>query len=390
MDAIIKEFIAETRENLERLDCDLVELEKDPTAKERLASIFRTIHSIKGATGFLGFTELGAVAHVGEGLLSRLRDGVLIINPQITSALLALVDCVRQTLSNIEQTGVEGDTDCAALVEVLTSLQENKLPQPQRIGRSSRSAALDEDGKSIHGMTELPSGVSITAATPTERDSSPDRKETSRGTSANGNVRVDVRQLDKLMNLVGELVLTRNELLQLSSAEQNALPLGIAQRLNSITAELQDEIMKVRMQRIDNVWNKFPRLVRDLALQGGKQVRLVMIGSETELDKTLIEAITDPLTHLVRNAVGHGLETPDVRSASGKLPEGRLLLRASHEGGQVNIEISDDGVGIDLARVKRKAIDRGLVTTEKARLMSDAETVNFVFLPGFSTAFLTV
>jgi two-component system chemotaxis sensor kinase CheA len=187
------------------------------------------------------------------------------------------------------------------------------------------------------------------------------------------------------MNLVGELVLTRNELLQFSSGQQNAVPMGTSQRLNSITAELQDEIMKVRMQRIDNVWNKFPRLVRDLALLGGKKVRLEMRGNETELDKTLIEAITDPLTHLVRNAVDHGLETPDVRTAAGKPAEGRLVLRASHEGGQVNIEISDDGVGIDLARIKRKAIQRGLVTTEMARLMNDVEAINLIFLPGFST-----
>jgi len=387
MDAIVKEFIAESRENLERLDRDLVELERDPTAKEQLASIFRTVHSIKGATGFLGFSKLGAVAHVGEGLLSRLRDGVLTINPQITSALLALMDYIRQILSSIEQTGVEGNADCAGLVEVLTRLQENKSSEPQSRGGDFQSAALEDD-KSSHVPREkkkLPRGSPPTSRTPREQDSLPDRKEPGHATSANSSVRVDVGQLDKLMNLVGELVLTRNELLQLSSGQQNAVPLGTSQRLNSITAELQDEIMKVRMQRIDHVWNKFPRLVRDLALHGGKKVLLEMRGNETELDKTLIEAITDPLTHLVRNAVDHGLETPEVRIAAGKPPEGRLLLRASHEGGQVHIEISDDGAGIDLARVRRKAIERGLVTAEKARHMGDVETMNLIFLPGFST-----
>src|ERR1700676_2130892 len=194
MDAIIKEFIAETRETLERLDCDLVELEKDPIAKEHLASIFRTIHSIKGATGFLGFSKLGAVAHVGEGLLSRLRDGVLIIHPQITSALLALVDYIRQILSNIEQTGVEGDTDCTALVEVLTRLQENKSTQPQNHGGDFQSNALDEDAKSNHDLgeeTKLPQRFLPTKATPREHDSVLDRKDPSRGTSENSSVRVD-------------------------------------------------------------------------------------------------------------------------------------------------------------------------------------------------------
>jgi two-component system chemotaxis sensor kinase CheA len=272
-------------------------------------------------------------------------------------------------------------------MESLLRLQENESPQPQTNGGHSQSPIREDEAPSrdLPEATQLPYGSLRTTATPEEQDSRPTRKGLSHGTSGNSSVRVDVRQLDKLMNLVGELVLTRNELLQVTSSQQSAVPQGTSQRLNSITAELQDEIMKVRMQRIDNVWNKFPRLVRDLALQGGKKVRLEMRGNETELDKTLIEAITDPLMHLVRNAVDHGLETPDVRSAAGKHVEGRLVLRASHEGGQVHIDISDDGVGIDLARLKRKAIERGLVTVEKARLMGDVETLNLIFFPGFST-----
>jgi two-component system chemotaxis sensor kinase CheA len=189
-----------------------------------------------------------------------------------------------------------------------------------------------------------------------------------------------------LMNLVGELVLTRNELLQLSSVQQDAVLLSTSQRLNFITTELQEGIMKTRMQPIDNVWNKFPRMVRDLAVQRGKKVRLEMEGNETELDKTLIEAIKDPLVHVVRNSIDHGLETSDKRATAGKSVEGHLLLRAFYEGGQVNIEISDDGAGIDLPLVKRKAVEGGLVTSEQARLMNEQETMKLVFLPGFSTS----
>jgi two-component system chemotaxis sensor kinase CheA len=375
MDAVVKEFIAETRENLDRLDRDLVELERTPAAKAQLDSIFRAIHSMKGATGFLGFPKLGAVAHVGEGLLSRLRDGVLTIDPQIISGLLGLVDYVRRTLHNIEQSGVEGEAGDAAVIEDLTRLQAKRgAPRsPVASGRQGK--------KSANAVSASPIKTTID-----EQATPPDRKGPSQGIPTNSSVRVDVNQLDKLMNLVGELVLARNELLQFSAVQQNAIPLGTSQRLNAITTELQDEIMKVRMQPIENVWNKLPRLVRDLALHAGKKVRLEMRGKETELDKTLIEAITDPLTHLVRNAVDHGLELPDARAAAGKPSEGRLLLRASHEGGQVDIEISDDGAGIDVMRVKRKAVELGLTTADQSRHMSDAEAMNLLFLPGFSTA----
>jgi chemotaxis protein histidine kinase CheA len=197
---------------------------------------------------------------------------------------------------------------------------------------------------------------------------------------------VDVGLLDKLMNLVGELVLARNQILQFSTTQQDPVFLGTSQRLNLITTELQEGVMKTRMQPIGNIWARFPRLVRDLAMSCGKQVRIEMEGKETELDKTLVEAIKDPLTHLVRNAVGHGIETPEARRACGKPAEGRLFLCAFHEGGQVNIEISDDGAGINLEQVKQKALERGLVTPDYAARMGEREILNLIFLPGFSTA----
>jgi two-component system chemotaxis sensor kinase CheA len=199
-------------------------------------------------------------------------------------------------------------------------------------------------------------------------------------------VRVDVGLLDKLMTLVGELVLARNQILQYTSFKADPTLQAVSQRLNLITTELQEGMMQTRMQPIGNIWNKLPRMVRDLALDCGKQVRIEMEGEATELDKTLIEAIKDPLTHLVRNAVDHGIEPPDERLAAGKPAEGVLSLRAFHEGGQVNIEIQDDGAGIDPERIKRKAIEHGLVGPEQVARMSERELLSLIFLPGFSTA----
>src|SRR3984893_5795286 len=393
MEAIVNQFVVESRENLDQLERDLVELEKDPTSRGHLASIFRMIHSIKGATGFLDFPKLGEVAHVGEGLLSRMRDGILIVNPQITTGLLAMVDCMREILSNIEKTRVEGEADYTVIVQDLARLREDKPsekaapirsnlpPLPTNLVAAESVASGDVTAGAAKAQPESAAGKAEEGTL----DALPDRKEPSLAIASSSSVRVDVKQLDKLMDLVGELVLTRNELLQLSSMRQDSVPLSTSQRLNSITTELQDGMMKVRMQPIDNVWHTYPRVVRDLALHG-KQVRLEMNGKETELDKTLIEAIKDPLTHLVRNAIDHGLEAPDVRIAAGKSAEGRLSLRAFHEGGQVEIEISDDGAGIDLIRVKRKAVERGLVPADQAQLMDDQEATELIFLPGFSTA----
>jgi two-component system chemotaxis sensor kinase CheA len=423
MEEIVKEFVVESNENLDRLDRELIELEKNPSARETLASIFRTFHSIKGATGFLGFSNLGAVAHAGESLLSRLRDGVLTINSEIASGLLSLVDCVRQMLSQIEKTGTDGSVDYCALVENIAHLQlggktpDDEPAQPSTASRTAESrtaetgisdrapvaikshdqlAADMTDGSSKTAFSPQARQVPTLDLVPTVTDSSDARfapkkpliehKATSHETQSSGNIRVDVTQLDILMNLVGELVLTRNEMLQLISGQRDSVLLPASQRLNFLTTQLQEGIMKTRMQPIDNVWKKFPRVVRDLALCSGKKVYLEMEGKETELDKTVIEAIRDPLTHLVRNSIDHGIEVPDRRIASGKTAEGHLWLRAFHEGGQVNIEVSDDGGGIDPVSVKRKAIERGMVTSEHARLMDEQEAINLVFLPGFSTA----
>jgi two-component system chemotaxis sensor kinase CheA len=430
MDDIVKDFLVESNENLDQLDRDLVTLEKDPTAREVLASIFRTIHTIKGTTGFLGFSRLESVAHVGENLLSNLRDGRLLLNAEITSALLAMVDAVRRMLVNIETTGQEGDGDYTSLIETLTGLQggEKKAPPPVAVPPAAMPAEppvepsapeelsadpgkgdtvpplgeilvqagganaeeVDEALKLQHEGDDRRLGeilVEKGAAKPAAIQEALQVQAEARGPAlSDSNIRVDVCLLDKLMNLVGELVLARNQILQFSSTQQDTSFLNTSQRLNLITTELQEGVMKTRMQPIGNVWSKFPRVVRDLATSCGKQVNIEMEGKETELDKTIIESIKDPLTHLVRNAVDHGVEMPEKRLASGKSPEGHLLLRAFHEGGQVNIEISDDGAGIDLERVKQKALEKGLIAPDQAARLSDRELLNLLFLPGFSTA----
>ena len=371
LEEVVKEFLVESYENLDQLDRDFVTLEEQPSDRDTLSSIFRTIHTIKGTCGFLGFGKLEKVAHVGESLLSRLRDGKLQLSAEMTSALLRMVDAVREILKHIETSSEEGNGDYSALIADLTRLQE----EPEAPSAPTTAAA--------------PPPPPAAPAAPVESQPLAPAKVVAEGqkpTVAESNVRVDVGLLDRLMNLVGELVLARNQILQFISSEQDATFLATTQRLNLITTELQESVMMTRMQPIGNVWSKFPRVVRDLAVACGKQIRIEMEGKETELDKTIIEAIKDPLTHLLRNSVDHGIEMPEQRQAVGKPCEGRLLLRAFHEGGQVNVEITDDGGGIDPAKLKAKALQKGLITPDQAARMNDQQAINLIFAPGFSTA----
>ena len=439
MDEIVKDFLIESNENLDRLDQELVKLESEPSSTELLASIFRTIHTIKGSCGFLGFARLEKLAHAGENLLSRLRDGKLTLNEQITSGLLTMVDAVRKMLSAIQDSGRDGEEDYAALIEHLSCLQkgpdalavaaaaeslpatstdvpvqppasapsapepsaapapgfipDSLLADPDRIGglllrRGQvrhddlvRALEKQEAGRKRIGEILVDQGAvrqeDVQAAQRTLESRNPD--------AGVETIRVGVTLLDRLMNLVGELVLARNQLLQFSNSTQDAGFQALSQRMNLIASELQEEVMRTRMQPIGNIWNKFPRTVRDLALNCGKEVRVEMEGKETDLDRTIIEAIKDPLTHLVRNSVDHGIESPEERKKAGKDSTGRLILRAFHEGGQVNIEISDDGAGLNLDRIRRKAIERGVISADQAARMQDRDIFNLIFLPGFST-----
>ena len=359
-DEIVREFLVESAENLDLLDRELVRLEKDPHNRDTLASVFRTIHTIKGTCGFLGFTKLESVAHVGENLLSKLRDGELALNPDITTALLQMVDAIRQMLASVEAVGNEGERNDQALIETLTRLLQGAAHGKPQTGKTSVKPGASEKAAQKPPTAELSpavSAASIPSALPdalhqtesqaealdsvVERvDPSPqaaaEAQHLNRGAASESSIRVDVVLLDKLMNLVGELVLARNQILQFSNGQEDVGLIAPSQRLNLITTELQEGVMKTRMQPIGNIWSKFPRTVRDVATMCGKQVRIEMEGKETELDKTIIEAIKDPLTHIVRNSVDHGIETPPKRVAAGKSAEGRLSLRAYHEGGQVN------------------------------------------------------
>src|SRR6266567_392881 len=369
---VVREFLVESNENLSRLDRDLVELETRPQDAELLASVFRTIHTIKGTCGFLGFSTLERISHQAENLLSQLRDGRRSLDPDLVSLILETVDATRKVLGSIEATGKEGPEQFTRLAE-----------------RLRESAQQTDRGPAASAKVEVPNSVSESSAAaepepPHEATKAADAS--GKPSAADGNIRVGVVLLDKLMDLVGELVLIRNQILQFPAERDDLVLSATSQRLNLITTELQEGVMKTRMQPIGVIWNKLPRVVRDLAVGLGKQIRLEMDGAKTELDRTIIEAIKDPLVHLVRNACDHGIQTPDVRQKSGKPSQGTLLLRAYHEGGQVNIEISDDGAGMDPAQIKQKALEKGILPLEVAQKINEREALNLIFRPGFTTA----
>jgi two-component system, chemotaxis family, sensor kinase CheA len=421
---LIREFLGESRENLSRLDQELVELEKHPKDQALLASVFRAFHTIKGTCGFLAFSKLERITHQAESLLSQLRDGQRELSPDLISLLLETIDATRAILSAIEASGREGPEPFADLTERLRAAARKtdggRKPAGTEAAHTSETppapamAAGEAPGPPTLQPTEA---VPSTATGPPGATSQPlapnqavtqaaiqagvqndtpgtDSAEANHGengaakhgTAADVNIRVGVVLLDKLMDLVGELVLTRNQILQFNAEREDAALNATSQQLNLITTELQEGVMKTRMQPIGMVWNKLPRVVRDMAVTLGKQISLETDGAETELDRTIIEAIKDPLVHLVRNACDHGIEFPEARVRAGKAPQGKLALRAYHAGGQVNIEISDDGKGIDVARVKQKALARGLLRPEQCERLSDREAWNLVFHPGFSTA----
>jgi len=419
-DEIVHEFLVESYENLDQLDLDFVALERDPAARALLSRIFRTIHTIKGTCGFLGFHRLEAVAHAGESVLSALREETLAWSPGISAALLAMVDAVRAILRRIEASGEEGAETYPQVIAALERVRPAASAPPSAAASAPPSATpptapqrptgesdvrlfdalvnsgrLDPDALKL-AVEQQRKGdrrrlgeilVDHGALQPHEvLEALMAREEGLGASAADGHLRVDLRVLDRLVTLVSELVLARNQLLQgVAAAEWSALPV-VAQRLNAVTSELQEAVLKTRMQPIGNLWNKLPRLVRDVASACGKSVRLEMEGGDTELDKSVLEIIRDPFIHLVRNAVDHGIENREIRTACRKPPEGTVKLSASHEGGYVFIEIGDDGAGLPIERIRRKAVERKLVTPEAAAALSDRELANFVFLPGFSTA----
>jgi two-component system chemotaxis sensor kinase CheA len=403
----VREFLIESNENLGVLDQEIVELEKNPADEKLIASVFRTIHTIKGTSGFFGFDILGSITHVAENILGQVREKQRSLTPELVSLVLQTVDVVKQVLANIEERGEEGADvyqDLRKRLDEAYNFRATEAPESAPVAEqpsveSSPALAVEEPVEESESHEELPAqAVAISSVGgpasgapagnehyPAKGNVPPSANNPANTSAAGSTIRVDVNLLDKLMNLVGELVLARNQILQ-GDTNKSGTSSGAAQRLNLITSELQEGVMRTRMQPIGVVWNKLPRVVRDLASEVGKHIEIQMEGAETELDKTIIEAIKDPLTHIVRNSCDHGIEAPEVRDAKGKNAFGTILLRAYHEGGHVNIEISDDGAGIDAERVKRKAVEKGLIRPEQAASMSEWEALHLIFLPGFSTA----
>jgi two-component system chemotaxis sensor kinase CheA len=333
----------------------------------------------------LSFSILEAITHQAESLLSQLRDGKRELTPALVSLILETVDATRKVMASIETSGTEGTLlfeDLTERLRLAAQLDAEPAALPAAEPAASRPVVAE--------VAVVKNAAEVHDDGPAEREDNKGRRKgddvTRSSAAVDANIRVGVGLLDKLMDLVGELVLTRNQILQFNVEREDAALNATSQRLNLITTELQEGVMKTRMQPIGVVWSKLPRVVRDMALALGKQIRLVMDGAETELDRTIIEAIKDPLMHLVRNSCDHGIESPEVRTRAGKAAQGVLTLRAYHEGGQVNIEVGDDGAGIDVARVKQKAVENGLLRPEHAEKLSDREAFNLIFQPGFSTA----
>ncbi|MBW7841544.1 MAG: chemotaxis protein CheA [Ignavibacterium sp.] len=418
MKEIVESFIVETKEILEKLDVDLVEMEKRPDDTELLNSVFRHFHTIKGTSSFLGLDKLTGVTHKGEDILNKLRKGEAILTSDIMDALLKAFDKMKSLLYSIEEFQNE-DVEVKNTIKELTSListlenggkvseAKKNVKKSNKAGKKSETVKTKKsDSESIKQVESEEEITSLEEAEDAEDEQEQELVKTEPKRSdenklkpeitkkVENSIRVDVERLDELLNIVSELVLGRNRLAQVNSEfalENEGTKFSrdlfdATKQIDLMTNELQLVVMKTRMIKIGKVFNKFPRLVRDLSREANKQINIVIKGEETELDKTLIEEINDPLVHLVRNSVDHGIETPDKRKELGKNPTGTLTLSAEHEGNNIIITIEDDGKGIDPEVIKNKAVSKGLISAERARELSKQEILNLIFLPGFSTA----
>lgn len=364
MDEFLPEFLVECNEKMAKIDQDLVALEQNPADSLTLTKIFRAIHTVKGSCGMFGFQRLEHVAHIAEDSLALMRDGKLPISPATVGGVLKAVDIIKEIMRKIEETKKEPAGDDAAVIQELLALmgKGGEIPMP---GGAEAAA---------------PGAVEFPKAEYEKKVREPEKRVSEQS------LRVNIDVLDQLMNLVGELVLTRNQLIQLIRGDDESKYHAPIQHLSRVTSGLQGAVMKTRMQPIGNAWGKLPRIVRDLAQGARKQIELAMSGQETEVDRQLLEAIQDPLIHCVRNSADHGIELPEVRLAAGKSAAGTISLNAFHEGGHIVIEIKDDGAGVNIAAVRSKALERGLVKKEVADQLSDAQISQFIFEAGFSTA----
>lgn len=379
MQELVQDFLVETNEIIENLDHDLVELENNQNDLELLNKIFRGAHTMKGSSSFLGFNKLAGLTHHAEDILNKLRKSEMVVTREIMDVLLEFVDKTKQIISDIEN-GTD-NTDPSKVIEDLKLASEGKLVGKPKAAQSSDGAAAPAPAAAAPAPAPAPKPAAPKAdakpAAPMEQT-----------------IRVDVTRLDSLVNLVGELVLSRNRLSQIAGELENKFENEyLVEQLNEVTSaigmnttELQLAIMKTRMIAVGKVFNKFPRVVRDIARDTGKEIDLIITGEETELDKSVVEAIGDPLLHMIRNSCDHGVETPDIRTSKGKNPKGQVILSAYHEGNHVVIEIKDDGAGMDPEKLKRKAVEKRVITPDEANGMDDKQAFSLIFKAGFSTA----
>lgn len=411
---ILADFVTESRDHLAGIENQLLAIEvagaeADP---ELVNTVFRAIHSIKGAAGFLGLTVLGQLAHGLESVLNLVRNRQLVADSANVGVLLEGADLLRGMIEDVEHSN---HVDVAALLEALQAIANGEPPRqrreelapiepeaavvaPEAATVAPEAATVEPaDAAPVLAATPAPHAdepphaappptedVTPPAAAPTTRNAPPSPPAATAGSDSS--IRVNVTVLDRLMNLAGELVLARNQLLQLTSGPAHRTINSAAARVNQVTTELQETIMQTRLQSVGTVFNRFPRVVRDLSLALGKQCHLTIEGQEVEVDKSILEAIADPLTHLIRNAVDHGIELPAARAAAGKPAVGTVALSAFHQAGKVNIVIADDGRGIDVNRIKEIAVAKGLIQPDQARTLNDREALQIIFRPGFSTA----
>ncbi|TYL75341.1 hybrid sensor histidine kinase/response regulator [Bradyrhizobium cytisi] len=454
MDDLLREFLTETSESLDTVDNQLVKFEQEPNNAKILDNIFRLVHTIKGTCGFLGLPRLEALAHAGETLMSKFRDGMPVTGPAVT-LILSSIDRIKEILAGLEATEAEPEGTDRDLIDKLEAMVEQgmaamaamaagaaapapvadapplvpdapiaaapaaakelttgalidqTLERPLRPGevsldeleRAFRETAIEAPAPVVEvkaaPVAEAPAPVAREAAKeaakPPREKAAPKKSMADEGASegdriANQSIRVNVDTLEHLMTMVSELVLTRNQLLEISRRNEDTEFKVPLQRLSNVTAELQEGVMKTRMQPIGNAWQKLPRIVRDLSSELGKQIELEMHGADTELDRQVLDLIKDPLTHMVRNSADHGLETPAERTANGKGEQGTIRLSAYHEGGHIIICIADNGRGLNTERIKAKAVSSGLATEAELEKMSEAQIHKFIFAPGFSTA----
>ncbi|MFK8110755.1 MAG: chemotaxis protein CheW [Rubripirellula sp.] len=428
---LINEFVEEAREHLGDVEMQLLQIEAmgDNINDDLVNTVFRAIHSVKGAAGFLGLTQINNVSHRLENVLGKVRDHQLVPDPFNVDVMLKAADRVRGLIETIDSSNDTDNTElCDKLDKLLAgesqdaaeSVEETVVPEVEVEASVSKKPAAKKPAakKPRAKSTKKPAAKKVAAKKPAKNaeesaeanlevaekgvaaaketaPNKPGKKPASNNAAPakapaapDSTIRVSVRVLDQLMNLAGELVLSRNQLLRVlgEQASTGSNLDSITSGLDQVTTELQETIMQTRMQPIGNVFNKFPRVIRDLSSSLGKNIDLKMEGNEVETDKTIVEAIADPLTHLVRNSCDHGIETPDARASAGKNTTGKVLLRAFHQAGKVLIEIVDDGAGMDPAKLRRLAVEKGVVTEEVAEHMNDHDAVNLIFAPGFSTA----